>query len=83
MAKLTLFIEPELISEAERLAAESQISVSELFSNYIKALYASRTSDKFKLTPFTKKATGVAKIKGDVDYKKMVSDAIASKYHSI
>ncbi len=39
-----------------------------------------RNFDKEQLPRLTRRALGIAKVEGDIDYKQIVSDAIVEKY---
>ena len=79
MSKLTLSIDNEIITTAKDLASQQQTSVSEMFTNFIKAV-AVREKQSNKLSPLAKQATGLVKIDADKNYKELLADSLMDKY---
>ena len=79
MSKLTLSIDSEIIATAKDLATQQQTSVSEMFSNLIKAM-SERDQRSPRLSPIAKQASGMLNIKPDFNYKDILADALVEKY---
>jgi hypothetical protein len=73
---LTLSLDGDAIALAKKQAEEAEISISEMFSNFIKAKANIRMKEKTKLSPLT----GILKVPPDFDYKKALTDAMMEKY---
>lgn len=80
MSKLTLSIDNKIITTAKDLAAKQHTSVSEMFTNFIKAV-AVKEKQYGKLSPLAKQATGLVKIDANKDYKELLTDSLMDKYN--
>jgi len=78
VAKLTLYVDAEVIEQARRIAAERGTSVSALFGWFIKAL-ANGQEQRKPLGRLARRASGVIDLKGRSD-KAVLADALTDKY---
>jgi hypothetical protein len=82
--KLTLTMDKELIEKAKAHAAEQNISLSGLVSNYLQATTknTNQTFDKNRLSPITRKAVGLLASSnlGKRSYKDLLVGALEEKY---
>ncbi len=83
--KLTLTMDKGLIEKAKAHAAEQNISLSGLISNYLLATTQDRTDtnkafDKSKLSPITREALGLAATSDERPYREMLVEALEKKY---
>lgn len=82
-AKLTLTMDPQIISKAKGYASHKGRSLSELVENYFKTLVQETTSArKEELTPSVKSLLGSFKTpkKFDYDYKKILKEQKTKKH---
>ncbi len=79
MTKLTLSVEEEVVEKAKRIAEANKTSVSAMFSQFVQSIGGNRAG-RPKIGPLTRKATGVAKLPPDKDYKDVLTDALIEKY---
>ncbi len=77
--KLTLSIEPQLVSDAKRLAASLHTSLSAVFSRLLRAL-STPTSATVERSPVTRRATGLVKLPGETSDQELLTDALSEKY---
>lgn len=61
-AKLTLSVNPALIRDAKRLAAERGTSVSAMFARLLTAMQQVRRTDPSALAPLTRKVSGLVSL---------------------
>jgi len=79
MRKLTLSAEPEVIDRAKRLADRCGTSVSEMFSQFVRAM-DTPASSSVPIGPLTKKATGLVKLPRGKSARKLIEEALAERY---
>jgi len=80
MTKLTLNAESGLISEAKRLAAERNASVSALFSRLVTTMKQTEHSKPPTLAPLTRQATGLLQLSSEQTPKEILTAALSEKY---
>ncbi len=78
MAKLTLSIDEQLIDSAKQKAAQNNTSISAMVGKFLQSL--TDESRLPKIGPLTKKASGIAKLDSNQNYKDLVTDALLDKY---
>jgi len=79
MKKLTLSVDPEVIDQAKRLAAESGTSVSALFERFVRLLARKRPKAQ-RLGRITREATGLISLPPDQSERDVLAEALAEKY---
>ena len=79
MSKLTLSADKELIRQAKKLAAQSDTSVSAMFSRMLKVMGSTSTLQE-PPAPLTRKATGLIRLRSAVGDERLLEDALAVKY---
>jgi hypothetical protein len=77
--KLTLTIDDSIISIAKKYAKEKGKSLSDIVENYLLTLTSKENNDE-KISPKIIKLKGVIKMRGNFDYKKEMTKALAKKY---
>jgi len=77
--KLTLKLDSETIELAKSYARESNISLSKLIENYLKALVKEKASDR-EVNPIVESLTGVISLDGSVDHKESYRKYLIEKY---
>jgi hypothetical protein len=77
---LTLSLDSDIIALAKKQAEEAEISISEMFSNFIKAKANIRMKVKTELGQLTQELTGILKVPPEFDYKETLTDALMEKY---
>ena len=81
-SKLTLNIEQKTIENAKIYARNQKRSVSKLVEEYLSTI-SSKNNEPIEhnsLGPITKELVGVIKIKEDVNYEDLFTDALMEKY---
>jgi hypothetical protein len=78
MAKLTLSVDKDVVTEAKRYAKANNTSVSALFTNFVLSLNAPRR--RMKIGPLTRKLTGIMKLPPGKDFREVLTDALMEKY---
>ncbi|WP_188749602.1 DUF6364 family protein [Parapedobacter defluvii] len=78
--KLTLTIERSVIEKAKKYARKRERSLSDLITNYLKALTNEETPLEDELTPTVKSLRGSFKLPKNFDYKKELVDRLSEKY---
>ena len=79
MSKLTLTIDPEVVRQAKKYAAEQQQSLSKLVENFLRSLSASKTGMETALTGVTAGLAGIIS-KDDLDSIESYTDYLQEKY---
>jgi hypothetical protein len=79
MRKLTLTLDPHVIAEARRLAAESGTSVSSMFERFIRLLARQHRSAQ-PLGPLARKASGIIALPKGQSEREVLEDALLEKY---
>jgi hypothetical protein len=80
--KLTLNIDKNVIENAKKYAKHQKRSVSKLVEEYLSSISLS-TNEKAgynSLGPITKELVGIINVKGKMDYKELLTDALMEKY---
>jgi len=80
MTKLTLSAESALISEAKKLAAERNTSVSALFSRLVATMGRAEHAKPPAMAPITRKATGLLRLPSGRTPKEILATALSEKY---
>lgn len=79
--KLTLTADSEIIAKAKELAAESNSSVSSMFSRFIASISRTRRrKEKLDVAPITQRATGLLTLERHPDEQELLEDALLEKY---
>jgi hypothetical protein len=79
--KLTLNIEQNVVENAKIYAKNQKRSVSKLVEEYLASISLNKGANEFNsLGPITKELVGIIKIKRDVNYKDILTDALMEKY---
>lgn len=78
MRKLTLSVDPEVISLAKRLAVQRGTSVSDLFSQFVRSLAGPQAPAP--TAPRTKKATGQVKWPRGKPQRRLVEEAMVQRH---
>ena len=79
MNKLTLSMDEEVIAEAKRLAAESNSSVSAMFTRLVRAMAARRRHGP-EISPAVRSISGIVSLPEGKTDKELIADALAEKY---
>jgi hypothetical protein len=80
--KLTLNIDQNVIKNAKMYAKRQKRSVSKLVEEYLSSI-SSSTNEKIgynSLGPITKELVGIIKVKGKMNYKELLTDALIEKH---
>jgi hypothetical protein len=80
--KLTLNIDQNVIENAKKYAKHQKRSISKLVEEYLSSI-SSSVNEKIgdnSLGPITKELVGIIKIKGKIDYKELLTDALMEKH---
>lgn len=77
--KLTLKLDSETIEMAKSYARESNISLSKLIENYLKALVKEKTAGR-QVDPIVESLTGVISLDDKKDYKESYRKYLVEKY---
>ncbi len=82
MAKLTLSIDPVVVSAAKKYAQANRKSLSMIVENYLKSLtYSSKLKElDLKPTPIVDSLKGSIKVPKDFDFKKELEKALIEKH---
>lgn len=80
MTKLTLNAESALISEAKKLAAERNTSVSALFSRLVATMGRTEHAKPPTMGHITRKATGLLRLPSGHTPKEILAVALSEKY---
>ncbi|GHV62773.1 hypothetical protein AGMMS49587_10620 [Spirochaetia bacterium] len=80
--KLTLNIEQNVIENAKIYAKNQKRSVSKLVEEYLSTISSknNKNIEYNSLGPITKELVGVIKIKKDVNYEDLLTEALMEKY---
>ncbi|MDR1286405.1 MAG: DUF6364 family protein [Treponema sp.] len=80
--KLTLNIDQNVIENAKKYAKHQKVSVSKLVEEYLSSISspANKKAGHNSLGPITKELVGIFKVKGKMDYKELLTDALMEKY---
>jgi hypothetical protein len=78
--KLTLNIDQDVIENAKIYAKNSKRSISKLVEEYLASISNKNTILNEPLGPITKEITGIIKLKENIDYKELLTDALMEKY---
>ena len=76
-AKLTLRLPRRVVDAARRMASESGMSVTQLFSAFILTRYAQRN---IPIGPITRSVTGILKVSEGWDYRQDLEEALSRHY---
>jgi len=79
MKKLTLSADPEVISEAHRLAKSQGTSVSAMFSRFVQLL-SQRDRERPRIGRLTRRATGIIQLPEGQSERDVLEDALAEKH---
>ena len=77
--KLTLSVEPEIVREAKRSAAQQNTSLSALFGRLLRAMSKPHSAD-LDTSPVTRRATGLVKLPHDVEDADLLGQALVEKH---
>ncbi|MDR1108768.1 MAG: DUF6364 family protein [Spirochaetaceae bacterium] len=82
-AKLTLNIDQNVIENAKKYAKHQKVSVSKLVEKYLSSISspANEKAGRNSLGPITKELVGIIKVKGKMDYKELLTDALMEKHN--
>lgn len=80
MTKLTLNAESTLISEAKKMAAERNTSVSALFARLVATMGRTERAKPPITGPITRKATGLLRLPAGRTSKEILAVALSEKY---
>ncbi len=80
IAKLTLTLEKNVISEAKEYAKQKGISLSELVENYFVLLTKASKSGEMELSSTVKSLKGSFNAPEDFDYKTVLQEEIIKKH---
>jgi hypothetical protein len=78
--KLTLTIEQSVIDKAKKYASKKGRSLSELVSNYLKAISHEERNEEADVSPLIKSLKGSFKAPQSFDYKKELAKSLEDKY---
>jgi hypothetical protein len=78
--KLTLNIDQEIVENAKIYAKITKRSVSKLVEAYLSSISKKNTISNRPLGPITKELVGIIKIENNINYKKILTDALEEKY---
>jgi hypothetical protein len=79
MPKLTLNADSETVSLAKKLAQVNNVSVSEMFSQFIHSL-AAGDKTAVELGPLTRKMAGIIKLPRGKSQRDVLTEALIEKY---
>ena len=77
--KLTLSVEPEIVREAKRSAAEQNTSLSALFARLLRAMSKHHSAD-LDTSPITRRATGLVKLPNEVEDAELLTRGLVAKH---
>lgn len=83
MKKLTLSMEEKDIRAARRVARENGMSISRLFTNYIRLLalkQKEQEQEQEELPPLTRKLTGIIRLPEGKSDRELLEEALMEKY---
>jgi hypothetical protein len=78
--KLTLNIDQEIVESAKTYAKTTNRSVSKLVEEYLSSISMKNTISNRPLEPITKEIAGIIKTKKNINYKKILTEALEEKY---
>lgn len=80
--KLTLTVDKYIIDEAKKYAKSNGRSLSNIIEEYLKSLIEKKEEDiEFEISPLVESLWGSVKpIKGEDNYKSILSEELAKKY---
>ena len=78
-AKLTLFLDNDLIARSKHYAASQSMSLSRLIESYLRTT-TSAPEKKIEITPKVRSLQGSFKAPVDFDYKKVLENEIIRKH---
>ena len=79
MTKLTLSVDEAVVEHAKRIAERNGTSVSAMFTQFVRSM-AEPPSDRDKIGPLTRKATGLAQFPDGKSDRELLEDALAEKH---
>ncbi|MHA8065671.1 DUF6364 family protein [Aquirufa sp. ROCK2-A2] len=80
-AKLTLYIDEEIVEKAKIYAQKEGKSISKIFENYMKLLIdKNENQPEIKISKRLKSLQGSIKVGQDFDYKKELQSILSEKY---
>ena len=79
MTKLTLSMEEAVVEKAKSHAAANGMSVSAMFTQFVKSLDAGKNRP-LRIGPLTRKLTGILQLPPGKDYRDVLTDALEEKY---
>jgi CTP:phosphocholine cytidylyltransferase-like protein len=77
---LTLNIDQNIVQDAEIYAKYTQKTVSQLVEEYLLTISMKNKVKNMPLGPITQQLAGIIKIDGNINHKKMLTDALMEKY---
>ena len=84
MTKLTLSADEKIIAIAKKQARQDGISVSAMFSNFIRARFTYKNGKKITVGPLTARASAIGKLasknKLKTSDKELIENALTEKY---
>jgi hypothetical protein len=80
--KLTLNIDQMVIETAKKYAKHQKMSVSKLVEEYLSSISspANEKAGRDSLGPITKELVGIINVKGKINYKELLTDALIEKH---
>ena len=78
MKKLTLSAEEDVIKMAHQIAEQRGISISSLFSRFIRSL--AQGTPKTKIGSVTKRATGLIQMPESISERELLTDELLTKH---
>jgi hypothetical protein len=79
-SKLTLNIDRDVIENAKNYAKSTKRSISKLVEEYLASISKGDTILNKPLGPITKEIAGIIRVEKNLDYKKLLTDALVEKY---
>jgi hypothetical protein len=78
--KLTLNIDQEIVENAKTYAKDTKRSISKLVEEYLSSISRKNTILNRPLGPITKELAGIIKVKKNINYKRILTEALEEKY---
>ena len=79
MKKITLHVDEEIAKQAEKLAAERGITVSDIFSRWVRAM-AAKKNEKPDIGPLTREVTGLIELPPGKSTRDLLVEALMDKH---
>ena len=79
MKEITLHVDEEIAKQAEKLAAEREMTVSEMFSRWVRAV-AAKKNKRPQIGPLTREATGLVELPPGKSPRDMLVEALMDKH---